>query len=230
MKIILLIILAIILLVIYILISKLTIKIHYYHGDDNDQLKVTVKALFGLISKKIDVPVIKLKKDSPEVVVEEKSSNSADSERKKTTLISFEDFFTSMKDTKKIIQHIKDGNHIIKHFLKRMIVRKFIWHSAIGTRDAALTGKINGAAWGVKGFAQMMLYKYFSVRCKPIYSITPHFNRTLSVTDFHCIITIRIGYAILTAIKLIRHWKGGKVHLPASPFSKNNNKANNESL
>ncbi|MEH6940629.1 DUF2953 domain-containing protein [Bacillus sp. JJ722] len=222
MKIFLLIVLLLIFLVICILFSKIKIRIHYYHGNDNDQLKIIIKALFGIISKKIDVPVIKVKKDSSSVVIKESTESNTNTEKQKKR-ITIQDILNSIDDTREIIAHIKDTYPIAKKFLEKVGVQQFQWQSAIGTKDAALTGKIIGAIWGAKGIAQAFVYKYLSVQCQPSYQVTPHFNRSLSVTDFRCILSVRMGYAILTAFKLVRHWRGGKLHLKSSTFQKHNN-------
>ncbi|HAQ08871.1 MAG TPA: hypothetical protein DCR24_15695, partial [Bacillus bacterium] len=59
-------------LVIIIFITKVKIYLDYYHGMDNDHLKVTLKAWGGLIKYKVEVPVIKIDDDSPTIVAEQK--------------------------------------------------------------------------------------------------------------------------------------------------------------
>ncbi|WP_042345343.1 DUF2953 domain-containing protein [Bacillus massiliigorillae] len=225
MKIVLFIILILIVLLICILLSKITIRVHYYHGNDNDQLKVIIKALFGIVSKKIDVPVIKVQKDSTSVVIKERTESNTNKEKEKKR-INIEDIMNSFHDTREMIQHVKDAYPILKKFFKKVGVHQFQWQSAIGTKDAALTAKITGVIWGIKGIVQACVYKYLSVQCQPSYQVTPYFNRGLSATEFRCILSVRIGYAILTAFKLIRHWRGGKLHLKSSTFQKQNNQTN----
>lgn len=225
MKIFLVIVFLLIFLVLCILFSKIKIRIHYYHGNDNDQLKIIIKALFGIVSKKIDVPVIKVKKDYSSVVIKERTESNTNTEKEKKR-ITIKDILNSIDNTREIIAHIKDAYPIVKKFLKKVGVHQFQWQSAIGTKDAALTGKITGVIWGLKGIAQMFVYKYLSVQCQPSYQVTPHFNRSLSITEFHCILSVRVGHAILTAFKLIRHWRGGKLHLKSSTFQKHNNQTN----
>lgn len=204
-------------------------KVHYYHGNDNDQLKVSIKALFGLFTKKIDIPVIKVSKDSTSLVYKEKKMDAKNNEDISNKKITLEELISSYKNMKELIKHINNANPIIKRFLRRIVIHQFVWHSAVGTKDAALTGKVTGVAWGIKGLIQMVIYRFFSVKCNLEYSITPHFDRSLSVTDFHCILKVRIGHAILTALKLLRHWKGGKVNLSTSSQTKQKS-ANNESV
>lgn len=225
MKIIIWIIVFVIALIIGLLISKVKVTVHYSHSGNNDRLIILMKAAYGLYKKKIDIPVIKMGEDSAEIVMKEQMESKSRTEGKGTKRITIESLLNSFQDTKAIVKHVIDAYPIMRHFLKRVRILEFTWHSNIGTGDAALTGKITGAAWGAKGLAQAVMDRYTSVDCVPSIHVTPHFNSKLSMTDLHCILTVRIGHAMVTAIKLIRHWKGGRVHLP-SPFAKHSDQSN----
>ena len=59
------------LLLLLIIVTKITVLFSYYHGQDNDDLKIKFKAWFGLITYKINVPLIKIAEDSPAIVYKE---------------------------------------------------------------------------------------------------------------------------------------------------------------
>ncbi|WP_019242914.1 MULTISPECIES: DUF2953 domain-containing protein [Bacillus] len=198
-----------------IVLSNIKIYIHYYHGNDNDQLSIKIRGIFGLFRKNIKIPVIKINPSSGSVDFREKSQSGGihtQEEKKKT--ITLEKVMDSIESYKDFLGKIYNAKHIINHFFKKIRVRKFTWESTIGTKDAALTAKLSGVIWGVKGLLQNVLYHFFSVNCIPYYNVTPNFNQKLSITDFHCILTVRIGYAILTAIKLFRHIKRNQHSIP----------------
>ena len=196
----------IIVLLILIMLSKLTVTIHYYHGNDNDQLTIHIKVLYGLITKKIQIPVIKVGHQDASVKFKMNEQKEAESstEKKKTTI---NDVIESVKDARKFIRSVHDAQPIIRNFFQKMIIHEFIWRSAVGTRDASLTAKLTGVIWSGKGVVQVLLYKYVGMRCEPYFEVTPYFNQKLSATDFRCIASISIGNTIVTALKLIMHYK-----------------------
>ncbi len=61
------------LLLLLLIISKITILLSYHHIRDDDQLTIKFKIWFGLIRYTISVPLIKIDKDSPEIVYKKES-------------------------------------------------------------------------------------------------------------------------------------------------------------
>ena len=204
---------------ILIILSKLTASIHYYHGNDNDQLLIHIKALYGLIHKKIEVPVIKVDKQDTSVQfkVDETNGTPSSNEKGKITLDSV---MESMENVQQFVHSVRNVQPILKRFFKRLIVHEFVWKSLIGTSDAALTARLTGAIWTGKGFVQMFLYKYVSVRCVPVLEVTPFYHQKRSVTDLRCIVSISVGNAIITALKLIVQYKRSGGHFPIISASK----------
>lgn len=221
MKIVLWILLIVAIILLYVLFSKVKIHIRFSHGNDNDHFQIKIKAFFGLLTKDITVPIVEVSKKEPAVVIKQETESNTNSDEKKKR-ITFHDVINSFQNTREFIQHIQNAYPILRNFLKKVVILKFEWQSAIGTKDAALTANLTGLAWGIKGIVQAIVIHYTSVQCRPFFHVTPHFNRNLSVTRLDSILTFRIGYAILTAIKLVRHWKNGKMHIKASSYRKKN--------
>ena len=46
---------------------------------------------------------------------------------------------------KRMLEHVVGFHRIIRHFLKKVQVKQFEWHSRIGVGDAAHTGTLVGA-------------------------------------------------------------------------------------
>lgn len=205
-----------IVLLILIILSKLTATIHYYHSDDNDRLIITIKALYGLITKKIDVPVIKVEDASVKFRVNEQKEVESSTKKKMTV----NDVIESIKDTRKFIRSVQDAQPIIRRFFRKMVIYEFSWQSAVGTRDASLTAKLTGFIWSCKGIVQMLLFKNVDMRCQPYFEVIPSFNQKRSVTDLRCIVSISIGNTIITAVKLIVHYKRNGGHFRTHSVTK----------
>lgn len=209
-------IISIIFLFLLIIFSKLTIHLNYYHHNDNDDLKVEFRIWFGLIKYKINVPLVKIDDNSPSIVVKGNSEmgnlNENDSPTK-AGQIKKDDVITYLSNTKEILQHVINMNLIIMKFMKRVVIKKFEWHSLVGVGDAAHTGTITGALWTIKGSIIGMLSHFLRLKVMPQLSVTPHFQLTIIQTRITCIFQFRIGYAILAGLKLIKFWKGGRPNL-----------------
>lgn len=216
--------LAILLLTVIVLIflfTKVQIFLDYFHGNDNDHFKVTIKAWGGLIKFKIEVPVIKIDDNSPTIVAEQKVKTGADENMKqqKTTQVDKRNLLDSLHDFRQLITHIAGFHKIIRHFLNKVTIRNIEWHTMVGVSDAAATGVITGAFWAVKGGVIGLLSSYMKMKEMPIMTITPSFQQTISITSFKCMIQVRVGHAILAGIKLVKYWKGGWPEFKSKPLS-----------
>jgi hypothetical protein len=204
---------AIILLFLLIIFTKLTIILNFFHHNDNDELKVEFRIWFGLIKYKMNVPLIKIDDDSPSIVVKGNSQLGDSNEEESSTnveQITKDNLITKMTNAKDIINHVFSLNVIVRKFLKRIVIKRFEWHSLVGVGDAAHTGMITGALWTIKGGFVGMLSHFLRLKEMPVLSVTPHFQLAVIQTRITCIFQFRIGYAILAGLKLIKFWKGGR--------------------
>lgn len=215
---------ALILLILFLLIiTKLTVTLSLYHGNDNDHFKVKLRAWFGLIKYTIDIPLVKLDDDGPNVVFEEekKKGNESNPSNKKVSKkkITPNDFINSLNDTKEIIIHVQSLHRIIRSFLKKVKLDHVQWKTLFGTGDAASTGTLTGTIWGMKGSIIGILSGYMRLQSMPVIEVTPTFQHAVIQTQFSCIIQFRIGNAILVGFKILRYWRGGMAKFKTKPLS-----------
>ncbi|WP_078555495.1 DUF2953 domain-containing protein [Bacillus alkalicellulosilyticus] len=199
---------ALVLLLIFFLIlvvTKITIHITYYHHGVDDELVVRMQA-WKIITYTMKLPLIKIDDDSASVIVEEEHGvGEADS--KKKLKITPEYLVEKFRQLKEFLQHIVGFHKIVRKFLRKVSVRDIKWNSQIGIHDAALTGFLSGMIWSVKGGIIGIISNYFRLLEKPKLSITPNFQRKVTRTDFSCIISFRLGHAIIAGLLIVRHWK-----------------------
>lgn len=215
---------ALILLILFLLIiTKLTVTLSLYHGNDNDHFKVKLRAWFGLLKYTIDIPLVKLDDDGPNVVFEEekKKGNESNPSNKKVSKkkITPNDFIDSLNDTKEIIIHVQSLHRIIRSFLKKVKLDHVQWKTLFGTGDAASTGTLTGTIWGMKGSIIGILSGYMRLQSIPVIEVTPTFQHAVIQTQFSCIIQFRIGNAILVGFKILRYWRGGMAKFKTKPLS-----------
>lgn len=211
----------IIILLLVVLFLKLKVIIHYSHQNDNDHLKVTFKALFGLIKYKINIPVIKVAENSPAFVVKEKVEVGPQEKDQKedTKKFTAHELLNSFQDMQHLLKHVRGFYKIIRSFLRKVTLSNLEWKTVIGVGDASATGMITGAFWTVKGSIIGLTSSLVKMKTIPQIMVTPDFNRAVSETSFQCMIHFRIGYAIFAGIKLLKYWKGGKPHFKTKPLS-----------
>ncbi|MFC0270303.1 DUF2953 domain-containing protein [Metabacillus herbersteinensis] len=207
---------------ILIIITKITVTLDLNHVGDDDHFKVKLRAWFGLLRYTINIPLVKVNDDSPNLIVKKektlgKEGNQKSSENEDE--ISPEDVLTDLKDINEFVQHIVGLHKIVSKFLKKISISRFEWHSQIGIGDAAYTGMLIGAAWSIKGGVTALFSSYMKLKSNPILTITPEFNRMCSRTKLQCIFHFRIGNAMVAGLRFVKYWKGGRPHFINRPFS-----------
>jgi Protein of unknown function (DUF2953) len=220
----LIIVMALIMFILFVLIiTKLTVTLSLYHGNDNDHFKVKLRAWFGLIKYTIDIPLVKLDDDGPNIVLEEEQKRGNESNPSKTKAskkkITPKDFIDSLNDTKELIIHVQSLHRIIRSFLKKVKLDHVQWKTLFGTGDAASTGTLTGTIWGMKGSIIGILSGYMRLQSMPVIEVTPTFQHAVIQTQFSCIIQFRIGNAILVGFKILRYWRGGMAKFKTKPLS-----------
>lgn len=195
-------------------LSSVTIFIDYSHKMDDDHLRIHF-ILWKFIRFKLKVPTIKIRKDEP-VITYEKKTNSGNHEQSDITA---KDISNQISDYTELLHHIFGLKMIINKFLKTVKITKLEWHSTVGVKDAALTGKLTGVVWSIKGIIVGIISQYMNLIQLPNYSVTPSFQLPVSETVLKCMIKIRIGNAILAGLKIFKFWRGGKGSFKTKPLT-----------
>ncbi|CAH0346870.1 hypothetical protein BCI9360_03235 [Bacillus sp. CECT 9360] len=197
-------ILALLLLVFF---TKVKIKIHFRHQQDADEFYIKFRAWFGILHYTITIPVSKSEEDSP---VETAVDSDEDDDSERTNQVSWRDLISSFDNQNELIEHVTGFYRVVRDFLGRVKVKKIDWHSVTGTGDAVYTAMLAGGYLGLKGSVFGLLSSYLHFTKLPSYAVTPDFGRMVFNTSLTCILQIRIGEAILAAIKLLRYWNEEK--------------------
>jgi hypothetical protein len=199
---------------------KITVIFDLKHVGDDDEIKIKLKAIFGLLKYTIKIPLVKVDPDGPNIIIKEEKSLSETSEPKEIDeKISPNDMLESIKDLKELTEHVVHLNTIIRKFLSHVHITRFEWHSQLGTGDAATTGMIIGPGWTIKGSAVGIISSYMKLKSRPSLSIEPNFNQMSSKTMLSCMLHFRTGHAIVAGLRLLKYWRGGRPTLINQQFS-----------
>nr|WP_239583313.1 DUF2953 domain-containing protein [Metabacillus iocasae] len=192
-----------------VIFTKIKVFVTVNHVKDNDYAKITFSAWFGLIRYTYEIPVIKVQKDSPTILVEEeKGTGDKGNENQKTAKdYSVNDVLDFLQDTKQFLQHVVGFHKILRRFLKKVSIREMKWHTRFGIGDAAHTGMAIGVGWTLKSGIITLIGQYMKLKDSPEMSITPVFQHVWSEFLFECIISFRIGHAILAGFRTFKYWR-----------------------
>ncbi|WP_096189731.1 DUF2953 domain-containing protein [Evansella halocellulosilytica] len=211
-----LVIIVIVIMFIFIIIPflKLTTYIKYSHNGTDDECIIQFRILFGLIRYTVKVPVLAIDKESPSLVVKEETGNDSEKNEKKRKINVFE-FIYDLEQFQRFLTHVFGFHTIVRNFMAKINVNKLSWYTEIGTGDAAITGSISGIIWGIKGNLIGIFSNLFRLDVSPSIEVIPKFQEVEVATQFECMVSYRIGHAILAGLKVLSHWRKGK------PFLKN---------
>jgi hypothetical protein len=187
-----------------IMFSSVIMEFQILKDKTNDEIILHIKALFGLIRYKYEIPLLDLiqNKDGKlalEVDEEIETEQSDDLLQEKKQLF---DLFQIQEIQDRIDQLYNQYFDIANYIRKKILLSKLEWETEFGTGDAAITGILSGVLWGIKGNLFTILKRH--VRSKKIsFNIIPYFDKELFKTYVHCIIQLKIGHAIIASIKAL---------------------------
>lgn len=187
------------------LFTKLTIDLTYKFDPNDQRLVILIKALFGLIRIRMDIP--ELNDTNTEKQKSEKTDPSLDKNFTDIDSIDEDEALKAYRPIKYWMKNMNELYKVVKKSLKKVRITQLVWKSAIGTGNAATTGIISGVGWSFKGTVIGMLSYYFSLKVQPQLEIRPIFNRKISNTYVKCIFQVRAGQAILAGLKIFKLWK-----------------------
>lgn len=102
---------------------------------------------------------------------------------------------------------LKTANKILealKKILRQTKLHDLNWNTLIGTGEASSTGIASGMLWSVKGSLVGYFLEKVILTCNPVIQVNPEYQRASFQTNLDCMVSIRLGKAILGFLKLTR--------------------------
>lgn len=203
----------VILLISTLLSSEVVIYAHVKRIGSNDHAVMRVRALFGLVKYKYEIPIAKLDGASLKVQEEVSTQNAGiDTWKEYNDEINPERVVSAMDKMKQLLEFTKDLTGWLKQTLTKVRLTEWKWNTSIGTGDAMWTAMATGMIWSVQSSVLGLLSQFLQVKTEPAMSVHPIFNRSAFATEWSCIAQIRFGYAILAGLQLllrVKKTKGG---------------------
>lgn len=108
--------------------------------------------------------------------------------------------------------HRKYGRYtfVLAYLFRRTKIRRFRWHSEIGTGNAYQTGLATGMAWTLKSTLVQGLFAYTVPLAKPELVVFPNYQQHRLYTLLDCLIEIRLGHLLMAGLKAVKGKLGAK--------------------
>ncbi|KSU83647.1 Protein of unknown function [Fictibacillus enclensis] len=197
----------ILLLLLFIAIPLSTLHITFlftHHGDDDFlRLKIT---LWKVISYTLELPEIKVNLAEKKLDLKEKSKG-ATKEKKKRKSITLHAFLNSYYNYLNLLRHVGGFYRILKVFFKKVTITDVKWNSRFGLGDAASTAVASGLVWALKGNVLGLLSHIVRLKGIPTIGVVPVYQGTLTQTRLSCMISFKIGHAIVVMLQVLKHWR-----------------------
>lgn len=197
-----------------ILASYIHFNFYLNRVQDQDQISIQVKALFGWIKYRYDIPLVQFvsMSEGVQVKVGEENKHMPMTDQDKETNITWDKIARSYDQFMRFLTKVNGYIKWLKQALKKVHVTEFNWYTRIGIGEAPETAMLSGTIWAIKGTVSGWMLQHVTLEKTPQLSVVPMYNRTLFSTELACITKIRTGNAIIAGLKLLarmRLVKGG---------------------
>ncbi len=194
--------------------SYIKAECFFYKKDQNDELTVRVRALFGLVKYELHIPeihytglAVKLRKHKSFQGFVKPASKQAESSAAADPMSNEEiaphDVLHYWDQIQRMIRAARNLKSWSRLVLKRIEIMSWNWQTSAGVQDAMQTAVISGSIWTIKTVITGAVSSSTLFTCKPRLDVQPNFSHPSFTTSFECIAQIRLGNAIVAGIELL---------------------------
>ncbi|BAU29239.1 hypothetical protein DFP93_1322 [Aneurinibacillus soli] len=191
--------------------TSLRIQIVYRRQAENDDLEIELSVYGRLLRYRIHANMLQLRNLRTGVKIAEEADAGTDSaseekERKKKEWITPHTIAELKRTFMDVRRRVYDMDEILRTTLKCVLGENLEWQTHVGVGEAAATGAVSGMVWTAKNVALAILGRYITLYTEPKLMVVPDFSRTRLDIRFLCILRLRIGHAIIAAIRIAIHY------------------------
>ncbi|MBO9606402.1 MAG: DUF2953 domain-containing protein [Paenibacillaceae bacterium] len=182
--------------------SQVQLSVYFSRVESDDRLELSVRALYGLFRRTVNVPVIQFEGLLHGVTIKQETGGFG-ADREADDRYDLERIRGMYRDFRLLAEHADDLQRWTRRLLARIRCTEMRWQTRIGIGDAAATAFVTGILWGLQSSALGFVARYFDWRAKPELNVQPQYNRVMFNTELKCIAKIRLGNAMGAAIRLL---------------------------
>jgi hypothetical protein len=190
---------------ILIIFSTIRIELSFFHRNDNTEMQITFR-MYRFIKYKIKIPLLQVDISDHKIKIREEQTGMGTKKEKKKK-VTFAKLIKQYHSFQSMLAHVQGFYEIIKKFCSKIKISNLSWHSAVGLGDASSSAITSGALWGIKGFVLQLANTFFILKGSPSISVVPVFQVMHSETRLSCMISFKIGHAILVMLRMLKAWR-----------------------
>ncbi len=184
--------------------SPIVISGHVRRLGNNDDAELTVRALFGLIRYRYQIPIVIFKGTSVELKEEVAMSGAGVNTWKQYQEdIDANQVMSAIERMKQLLHLTRNLTGWARRTMSRVSVLEWHWTTTVGTGDAMWTALATGAAWSVQSSLLGLISQLMKLRAEPSMQVQAAYQGVLFRSELKCMLQIRLGTALLAGIKLI---------------------------
>ncbi|WP_026701384.1 DUF2953 domain-containing protein [Salibacterium aidingense] len=188
-------------------ITPVSVTLHVLYQKKQQDIRVKI-TMWHVFYKTIHLPMIALEEETGSIVMKEETKSTPGKSEEKDIKETPEEMKSQMESFRLWLSHVNELRPLLFSFLNKWKIKKLCWRSRFGTGDAAWTGFLSGSCWTVKHMAVGLLSAVCRLKCTPEVEISPDFQNQRFEAEFLCMVTVRLGHAIITGIRVLKHLKG----------------------
>ncbi len=186
--------------------SKINICLSFVHMEQNDEIRIDVRSLFGLIRYRYIVPLLRFQGwlEGLELATEKANPNKqghvdGDPKRK----IDFDKIKEAIDKFRILLHNCFKFNQWFRRLLTRFHCTELNWKTSAGIGDAAETAVVVGTLWGLKTSLLGYIFRMIRLEAKPELQVMPVFNQNVFITEGVCRLHIRLWHLVSAGIQLL---------------------------
>lgn len=182
-------------------LNPLVVTFIFHRLSDDDYIEVFFETL-SIIKLKYKVPIIDVvfnEKFLPGIRMSKKlTSKTKEIQESKSilNLRNLRDMYNRLKNN--LILYRKP----LRYLSEKTYFSSIVWHTSLGTGDAAYTAVLSGTLWGIKSNIVNYLIKN-KKHGKIDISVVPDFSKPVFESDLNCIIKIQNANIIIGGIRIL---------------------------
>ncbi|TKD67939.1 DUF2953 domain-containing protein [Pseudalkalibacillus hwajinpoensis] len=175
-----------------IIFSTVKVTVTIEHSRAVEELQIDVKALFGLLFYSTAIPLKELL-ESGEEAIKDKAEETT--------------FKGDIQELLKLFKKTHGAKDAIQFILEKTSVRKIQWETNFGMTNAANTAVGAELLLNAKIALFALLSHYSNLLTVPQLIVTPIYEMKTIQTYIKCMITFKLGHAMIAVIKLMKSQK-----------------------
>ncbi len=193
--------------------SYVTVSVEFSHRNKDDDIRANMKALFGMVRYKLNIPVLRYRglNEGVEVQLEQINAN-ADNKTKRQGNITAEVIRNTFDKFMTLLKHTVDLHEWVKCVLGHTHCRQLTWRTTVGVGEAPETAFLVGTVWGLKSSILGYLFRFIKLEAQPRLEVIPAFNRNMLHLEGSFVMRLRVWHMVVCGVQLllkIRKAEGG---------------------